>query len=73
MKARAAAQGKGQKFITHTGAARIRGICTRTLDRWIKAGIVQPPTVINGRKYHDVEAIESAGAAKRSANDSEAS
>jgi predicted site-specific integrase-resolvase len=63
MRAVLAPQVTGKTFVTNSGAARMRGISVKTLDRWVKAGIVQPPVVINGRKYHDVAAIEMAGAA----------
>jgi hypothetical protein len=33
-------------------AAR-HGVSTRTLDRWVIAGILNAPEVINGRKYGD--------------------
>lgn len=33
--------------------AERRGVSTRTLDRWVEAGIIPPPDVINGRKYID--------------------
>ena len=33
--------------------AERRGVSTRTLDRWVLAGIIPPPDVINGRKYID--------------------
>jgi hypothetical protein len=35
--------------------AKRRGVSTRTLDRWVVAGIIPPPDVINGRKYIDPE------------------
>jgi DNA-binding transcriptional MerR regulator len=33
-------------------AARL-GVCTKTVDRWVEAGILPEPTRINGRKYFD--------------------
>jgi DNA-binding transcriptional MerR regulator len=33
-------------------AAR-HGVSTRTLDRWVKDGIIAPPEKINNRKYGD--------------------
>ncbi len=51
----------GRRFIPHAAAARIRGVSTRTLDRWIKAGIVAQPSIINKRKYHILENIEAIG------------
>jgi DNA-binding transcriptional MerR regulator len=40
------------EFVPHSEAARIRGVSSRTIDRWIAAGILQRPEKINGRKYH---------------------
>jgi hypothetical protein len=31
--------------------ARRHGVSTRTLDRWVVQGKIDPPTKINGRKY----------------------
>jgi len=67
MDSTAAPQVTGKKFVPHTTAARIRGVSTRTLDRWVAAGIVAPPVVINKRKYHDLENIAAIGQAKSSA------
>jgi predicted site-specific integrase-resolvase len=36
----------------HRRKAERLGVSTRTLDRWVDAGIVDKPTYINGRKYH---------------------
>jgi len=33
--------------------AERRGVSTRTLDRWVAAGILPEPDRINGRKYID--------------------
>ena len=63
----AAPQVTGKKFVPHATAARIRGVSTRTLDRWIAAGIVAPPIVINKRKYHDLKNIEAIGQAPATA------
>jgi predicted site-specific integrase-resolvase len=38
--------------VANSRAAKMRGVSTRTLDRWIAAGIIPPPEKINGRKYH---------------------
>ena len=51
----------GRKFAKHIVAARINGVHIRTLDRWTEAGIIPKPVVINGHKYHDVEALAAAG------------
>jgi hypothetical protein len=31
--------------------AQQHGVSTRTLDRWVSDGVVDPPEYINGRKY----------------------
>ena len=28
------------------------GVCMRTVERWVQAGILPQPTRINGRNYH---------------------
>ena len=48
----------GKRFVSHSQAAKIRGVSGRTLDRWIEAGIVPKPEIINRRKYHLIEKIE---------------
>jgi hypothetical protein len=48
----------GRKYVSHAKAAKIRGVSTRTLDRWIVAGIIPRPERINGRKYHQLHDIE---------------
>jgi predicted site-specific integrase-resolvase len=40
--------------IANSKAAKMRGVSTRTLDRWIAAGLIPKPEKINGRKYHRV-------------------
>jgi hypothetical protein len=35
----------------HSKKAARHGVCTRTLDRWVKNGILPAPVRINGRKY----------------------
>jgi predicted site-specific integrase-resolvase len=50
-----------QKYYSHPTAAKVRGVSTRTLDRWVKAGIIRPPIRINQRKYHRAEDIEAIG------------
>ena len=39
---------------SHTRFAERNGINIRTLDRWVKDGLVPPPRRINGRKFYDV-------------------
>jgi hypothetical protein len=36
--------------------AELRGVSTKTLDRWVAKGIYDPPERINGRKYGDPHA-----------------
>jgi hypothetical protein len=36
---------------SHSHKARSLDVCTRTLDRWVAAGILPEPERINGRKY----------------------
>jgi predicted site-specific integrase-resolvase len=31
--------------------AKQKGVDPKTLDRWAKQGLIDPPVVINGRKY----------------------
>ena len=49
------------KFAKHSVAARIHGVHPRTLDRWVEAGLIPKPRVINRLKYYDVEALAAAG------------
>ena len=55
------------RFVPHGAAAKLRGVSTRTLDRWIKAGILPSPQRINGRKYHRLDALNVAGSSERAA------
>jgi hypothetical protein len=36
--------------------AERHGVCVKTLDRWVEAGILEPPERIRGRKYWRVDA-----------------
>ena len=47
--------------VSHGQAAKMRGISGRTLDRWVAAGIVPKPEIVNKRKYHLLEHIEAIG------------
>ena len=40
------------ELIRHSRKAKQFGVCTSTLDEWVRLGILSPPLVINGRKYH---------------------
>jgi predicted site-specific integrase-resolvase len=51
----------GSKYVKHAVAARFHGVHTITIDRWVRAGILPKPVVINGLKYHNVEALAAAG------------
>jgi hypothetical protein len=44
---------KRKRKLSHSQKADQQGVSTRTLDRWIAAGIIDAPIYINGRKYHD--------------------
>jgi DNA-binding transcriptional MerR regulator len=33
--------------------AERHGVSVKTLDRWVKSGILSPPDKINGRNYHN--------------------
>jgi predicted DNA-binding transcriptional regulator AlpA len=47
-------------FITHSQAALIRGVSTKTLDRWAAAGLIPQPFRMAGRKYHNYKALMAA-------------
>jgi DNA-binding transcriptional MerR regulator len=49
------------RFLKHSVAARIHGVHTRTLSRWVEAGIIPPPIVVNKQRYHAVDALIAAG------------
>jgi predicted site-specific integrase-resolvase len=53
-------------LVSHGEAARIRGISTKTLDRWVKAGLLPEPERIRGRKYHRVDAVVAVGSTQMS-------
>jgi predicted site-specific integrase-resolvase len=42
------------------------GVVTKTIDRWVAAGILPRPTYINGYRYWDSEQIEQADAQRES-------
>jgi hypothetical protein len=41
------------RLITPRRCAARFSVSTKTIDRWAQGGILPPPTVINGRKYHN--------------------
>jgi hypothetical protein len=51
----------GKKFAKNSDAARFRGVCTKTLDRWAELGIIPEPIRIRGLKYHDLNALAAVG------------
>ena len=42
-----------KRKLPHPMKAEQQGVSGRTLDRWVKAGIIDPPDYVNGRKYYD--------------------
>jgi hypothetical protein len=38
-----------------TRKAQRHGVCTRTLDRWVEQGIIDPPIRVRGRKYGNAD------------------
>ena len=49
------------KRVSHSIAAQLRGVTGRTIDRWIAAGILPRPEIINRRKYHLFENVMAVG------------
>jgi hypothetical protein len=41
--------------VPHSVKAQLLGVSTKTLDRWSEGGILPPPDIVNGRKYHDID------------------
>jgi predicted site-specific integrase-resolvase len=48
----------GRRLVRHSVAAAIRGVSSKTLDRWAAAGLIPAPRVINKRKYHFLADID---------------
>jgi predicted site-specific integrase-resolvase len=44
--------------VNHSEAARLKGVSTKTLNRWVEAGLVRKPEVVNKRRYYDLADIE---------------
>jgi hypothetical protein len=42
---------RGKRRESWSKKAERHGVSTRTLDRWVEQGIIDPPEYINGRKY----------------------
>lgn len=41
-----------ERKLPHTIKARQLGVSTRTLDRWVETGVIDPPERVNGRKFY---------------------
>ena len=49
----------GRKFAPKTAVATRYTVSTKTVDRWVKRGILPPPALaINNRKYWDEAALD---------------
>ena len=46
----------GKRRESWPAKAKRHGVSTRTLDRWVAKGIIDPPEYIRGRKYGDLDA-----------------
>ena len=46
-----AAENPGRRRESWPAKAKRHGVSTRTLDRWVAKGIIDPPQYIRGRKY----------------------
>ena len=45
----------GRRRESWPAKARRHGVSTRTLDRWVDRGIIDPPEKIRGRKYGNLD------------------
>ena len=50
------AESSGRRRESWPAKASRHGVSTRTLDRWVAKGIIDPPEYIRGRKYGSVDA-----------------
>jgi hypothetical protein len=50
------AESSGRRRESWPAKAKRHGVSTRTLDRWVAKGIIDPPEYIRGRKYGSVDA-----------------
>jgi len=41
-----------QTWLPHRQKAEQLGVSTKTLDRYIAAGVIDKPRIVNGRKFH---------------------
>jgi hypothetical protein len=48
-----ATESPGKRRESWPAKAKRLGVSTRTLDRWVVRGIIDPPEKIRGRKYGD--------------------
>jgi MerR HTH family regulatory protein len=51
-----ATENPGKRRESWPAKAKRHGVSTRTLDRWVERGIIDPPQKIRGRKYGDPDA-----------------
>jgi DNA-binding transcriptional MerR regulator len=47
-----------KRFVTARALCQRYNIVTKTVDRWVTAGILPQPTYINNIRYWDAEQIE---------------
>jgi len=45
----------GKRRESWPAKAKRHGVSTRTLDRWVNKGIIDPPEYIRGRKYGSLD------------------
>jgi predicted DNA-binding transcriptional regulator AlpA len=55
-----------KKLPVRTIRARYGGIGDRTVDRWVEAGILPKPVIINRLRYWDEDELDAADAARQS-------
>ena len=48
-------ENSGKRRESWPAKAKRHGVSTRTLDRWVAKGIIDPPEYIRGRKYGSVD------------------
>jgi hypothetical protein len=49
-----ATENPGRRLESWPSKAKRHGVSTRTLDRWVEKGIIDPPERVRGRKYGPV-------------------
>jgi DNA-binding transcriptional MerR regulator len=49
------------RLIPARAVARRYGVCLRSIDRWLKKGVIPKPTrTVNGRRYWRLDTLETA-------------